>query len=239
MLKPYGKIVPLFEWPNNDFRRKRNWLAFHSSLEKRGIKMVRIIMAGVVGGLLLFVGGAASHMGLDLEGRAFREIQDESVARDFFSKHATEPGIYGFPAMNPNSPSMSEAEQTAEWDRVGKLYKEGPAVIFIVAPRGEEMMSGQQLGGEAFFNILAALVVAFVASHLSDRCRFLTRWSLIVLIGVASWLSLSSSLAIWYRFPWPFIMDGLYVSLIEWLLAGFAIALIVPSYGSAQPRKND
>jgi hypothetical protein len=27
--------------------------------------------------------------------------------------------------------------------------------------------------------------------------------------------------------------------LIEWLLAGFAIALIVPSYGSAQPRKND
>ncbi|MEQ1902626.1 MAG: hypothetical protein ABL888_00405 [Pirellulaceae bacterium] len=201
--------------------------------------MLRVIMAGIVGGLLLFVGGAASHMGLELEGRTFRVIQDESAARDFFNKQAIEPGIYGFPAMSPNFPSMSADEQTAEWERVGKLYKEGPAVISIVAPRGEEMMSGQQLGGEAFFNILAALVVAFVASHFSDRCRLLTRWSLIVLIGVSGWLALSTSLAVWYRFPWSFTMDGLYVVLIEWAMAGLAIALIVPPYGNQSAQAND
>ena len=194
--------------------------------------MMRVIIAGIVGGLLLFVGGAVSHMTLDLEGRAFQAVQNEAAGRDFFNAHAKAPGIYGLPAMNPNFKSMSEAEQTAEWERVAQLYGDGPSAIMIVAPRGEEMMSGQQLGGEAFFNILAALVVAFVVSHLSDRCRFLTRWSIVVLIGVAAWLSLSTSWAIWYRFPWAFIMDGLYVSLIEWSLAGLAIAFIVPPYGT-------
>jgi hypothetical protein len=34
-------------------------------------------------------------------------------------------------------------------------------------------------------------------------------------------------------------MDGLYVILIEWAMAGLAIALIVPPYGNQSARAND
>jgi hypothetical protein len=53
------------------------------------------------------------------------------------------------------------------------------------------------------------------------------RLLMVVLIGVGGWLALSTSMALWYRFPWPFILDQLYAGLIEWGLAGLAIAIIV------------
>lgn len=188
--------------------------------------MVRIVVAGVVGGLLLFAGGAISHMFLNLESRSFQPVKDEDAARTFIDAQAREPGLYGFPMMNPRFSEMTTDEQTAEWNRVNELYKQGPSAYLIVAPRGEDMMSFVQLGGEALTDILAALLVAFVVFHLSTGCRFPLRWLAVLAIGVAGWLSISTSFALWYRFPWPFVLDGLYVVLIEWALAGLAIALI-------------
>jgi hypothetical protein len=189
--------------------------------------MLRVIIAGLIGGALLFCGGAFSHMFLELEGRAFRPIKSEEAARTFVDENAAEPGIYGFPFMNPEFANMTPEEQTAEWNRVNERYKAGPAAYVIVAPRGEQMMSGVQLGGEFLFDVVAGLLAAIVASQLSSRCSFFTRWALMVVVGVVGWVSLSTSWALWYRFPWQFILDGLYVVLIEWAAAGLAIALIV------------
>jgi hypothetical protein len=124
---------------------------------------------------------------------------------------------------------MEAAEYEAEYKRINELYKKGPAGYLIVAPRGEEMMGTTQLGGEFLGNVIAALFVCVLVANFSPQLTVLSRWLLVVLIGPIGWLTLSLSHGLWYRFPMPFILDGLWVSIAEWAVAGLAIALIVRS----------
>ncbi len=183
---------------------------------------MRVLLAGILGGLFVFGGGAISHMFLELESRAIRPVGDERAAGEFLDRHAEDAGIYGTPMMNPDAEDMN-----VEYERINELYKKGPSAFIVVAPRGEDMMGPMQLGGEAVFDVLAALTVAFIVSRLSPQVRLFERWFIVMLFGLAAWATISTSWALWYRFPWLFILDGLYVALIEWALAGLVIAALV------------
>lgn len=189
--------------------------------------MVRVLIAGIVGGIFLFVGGAFCHMVLGLEFRTFGRFADEGQVREFIQGQNLEPGIYGFPQLDANFDRLSSADQTSEEERLKAAYREGPTGYWIIAPNGEDMAGPRQFGSELVANILAAFMAAFVAAHLSSYTTFVRRWLLIALIGPVAWLSLVASYAIWYRYPIPFVLDGLYAAIIEWVLAGAAIAFIV------------
>lgn len=189
--------------------------------------MVRVLIAGIVGGVLVFCGGAFTHMALGLEGRAFSRLAKEEEVRAFFAKQELAPGIYGFPMMKEGYEKLSSVEQAKEWERVSVEYKKGPAAYIIVPPNGEEMMSGKQLGSEFATNVLAALIAAWILACLAPDKTFCWRFGIVLSLGLFTWLSTSASYLIWYRFPAAFILDGLYASLIEWGVAGLAIAAIV------------
>jgi hypothetical protein len=99
--------------------------------------------------------------------------------------------------------------------------------LIVVAPTGEDMMGPKELGLELATNIGAALIAAWIISRTAPKMGFITRWIIVVLLGVFTWLSTSASFYIWYRFPMATILDGLYAALLEWALAGLVIALIV------------
>jgi hypothetical protein len=189
--------------------------------------MVRILIAGLVGGGLLFAGGAFSHMALNFESRAFKRLPDEPAARKFIVNQALHAGIYSFPALSSKYDQMTGAEQSAEESRIQAEFRAGPAGMFVLAPQGQEMMGARQLVGELIGDMVAALLAAFVAAHFTLAATFARRWLLIILLAPISWLTLTLSFELWYRFPMAFIRDGLFVSLIEWTLAGGAIAAIV------------
>jgi hypothetical protein len=197
--------------------------------------MIRILLAGVLGGALVFGGGALSHSVLQLEGRHIERLPDEAKFREFVNKEGVPPGMFGFPSLPADFASLPPEEQTKQWDRVNELYKKGPSAFVIVAPSGEEMMGIPQLGGEAVSNVLAALIVAFVLCRTSPDTGYVMRFLIVVLFGVFTWLSTSASYALWYRFPWPFILDGFYCSLIEWGMAGLVMAAIAKGTPPATP----
>jgi hypothetical protein len=196
--------------------------------------MVRVLLAGVVAGVLVFAAGAFSHVVLELEGRAFKRVQDEAAVRDLIGKQAPEAGIYSFPSCH-GLESLSGEEQKKEWDRLNEEYKQGPAGTLIVAPTGEDAMGPKQLGLEFLTNVAAALIAAWIVSRTAPGTGFITRWLIVFLLGAFTWLSTSASFAIWYRFPTPFILDGLYAALIESAVAGLAIALIVRPAPNGKP----
>lgn len=198
--------------------------------------MARVIVAGVVGGLLVFAAGAFSHLALKLEGRAYGRLEDEAGLREYLCRNALAPGIYMFPQMAVDFDQMPADLKEKEWSRVSELYKQGPSANLIIAPTGEDVMGPKKLGLEALTDIVAALIAAWVVSR-ARGAGVLTRWLIVLLLGAFTWVSTSASFAIWYHFPWPFILDGLYCSLIEWGAAGVAIAIIVrPVRSSADPR---
>jgi hypothetical protein len=186
--------------------------------------MFRIVIGSLLGGFLMFMGGAFSHMGLELETAAMIDLPGETEFKTLVADQKVAPGMYSFPGMNMNLSSLSPEEQAKAMERYEEQYRQGPAGILIIAPTGEASMSSKQLILEFVANLGAAFVACLFLYNLNPNIGFIGRWLLIVAIAPASWLTLTFSHWLWYRFPMGFVVDGLTCALIEWAIAGVVIA---------------
>ena len=180
---------------------------------------VRILVAGLVGGILVFFMGFVEHELLGWGARTFSDIEKDDEFRENLKGHRLEPAIYAFP-------KMPKDRSPAEMDRFMKNLAAGPSGFVIVAPSGDMNMP-KMLGLEFLSNVIAALIAAWIVSLISADKPFLWRWKVVVLMGIFGWISIVASYGIWWRFPWPFIRDDLLCTILEWCVGGAAIAGIV------------
>ena len=184
---------------------------------------VRILIAGLVGGILVFFTGFVEHEVLGWGSRTFSAVKKEDQFRAEIRGHRLEPAMYAFPSM----PKTRE-----EMEPFIKKWEEGPSGFLIVAG---DMNMGLMVGLELLSNVIAALIAAWIVSLISADKTFLWRWKVVVLMGVFGWLSLVASYGIWWQFPWAFIRDDLLGAILEWCIGGAAIAAIIP--GTAKEKK--
>jgi hypothetical protein len=183
----------------------------------------RILVAGIIGGILIFIMGAVNHMVLGLQGRAMSKLPDEaSFVADLKGRNLP-PGLYMFPAMQEGGDQQDQAQWYKE---LNERYKTGPAGLLLIVPPGHDMMGPQTLGMELVTDVIAALLASWIVSLIGADIGF-GRWLAVLVIGVIGWFSLTASYGIWYRFPHAFVHDELYCALLEWSVAGAAIAAIV------------
>lgn len=182
---------------------------------------VRILVAGLVAGILVFFMGFVEHELLGWSARAFSSLDKNAEFRDHVRGHKLDTGMYPFPKM-PKDKTPEEME------RFSKEWKPGPSGFLIVAPPGD-MNMGKMLGGEFVSNVIAALIAAWIVSLIAAEKTFLWRWKAVVLMGIFGWVSISVSNYLWWQFPWTFIRDDLLCTILEWCVGGAAIAAIIPS----------
>jgi hypothetical protein len=187
--------------------------------------MIRIIIAAIVGGLVMFCWGAFSHMVLPFAEAGVRSAPNEAAVTAALETNLKEPGFYFVPGMaNMSSPT---AEEQAEW---AAKYEKGPTAIIVYHPTGEKPMSVAQFGKELGSNILAALFVALILSFSS--ASFIRRIEIATLVGAAGWASISLSQWNWYRFPTPIVLAEGFDQIVGWLITGIVLAIIVKPRGN-------
>jgi len=179
--------------------------------------MTRVLLGGLVGGIIVFFWGAIAHMALPLGMMGMSSIPDEEPVLAAM-KQIREPGLYMFPGF---SPSMSAQEREARFAKA----KAGPSGILVITPSGAEAMTPRQLLTELASNMLAALVGAFLLSRITGS--YPSRVVCTGLMGVFSWLSIVVSYWNWYGFPTAFALGEGITEVVGWLLAGLALAAIV------------
>ena len=183
--------------------------------------MKRIAIAAIAGGVIVFVWSSIAHVLLPLGEMGISTLPNE--APFIAALKGSKDGLYFFPGMDMSHKPTPE-EQKA-WEA---KVQAGPTGILVYSERGEAM-SPRQLGSEFLSNVLAALVAAWIASLLA--APYGRRVLAIALLGLFAWLSLTVSYWIWYRFPGSFILAEGITEVVGWLLAGLAIAKIVPRAG--------
>ncbi len=183
----------------------------------------RIVTAGIVGGVVMFIWGALSHMALGIGDMGMKSLPGEDVVMPAMKSSISERGFYMFPAMDEND--TSEAAMKA-WE---EKYKQGPRGIVVFDPQGGEAMSPMQLGTELASNIVAALFAAIILARIGTS-RF-GRTMMGTAIGLVAWLSIDASYWNWYRFPDLFTMSQLIDQTAGWFLTGGTIALVLPKPG--------
>jgi hypothetical protein len=167
--------------------------------------------------------GFVAHGVLELQGRAFQNIPEGETFVDQLKTRELKPGLYWFPDM----PTGAEHNDKAKMDEANQRYKVGPAGLLLVVPPGNDMMTAKTLGLELGTDIISALLAAWIVSLISVDVGFGRRWLAVVVMGAFAWFSLTTSYGIWYHFPHTFIHDEFLCALMEWSVAGVAIAAIV------------
>jgi hypothetical protein len=182
--------------------------------------MVRIVLAAILGGLLMFVWGAVSHTLLPFGRDALKPIPNEAVVMSNLGGNLVEPGMYFFPWTDMSG--KATPEQQAAWQ--AKIAS-GPSGLMVYRPSGGESMSPRQLVTEFASNVLAALFGAFLLLQLPGG--FGRRVLSMAAIGIAAWLSISVSQWTWYGFSTPFLLGDLADQFGGWLLAGIGMASLI------------
>jgi hypothetical protein len=126
---------------------------------------MKVLIAGVVGGLLVFCWSAVSHMALPLGEMGIEQSGGPNEAAILESLKADLPasGLYMLPTADPSitDPKLQMEDAMQKWSA-------GPSAVINYRAEGMSAMGTQTLGKEAAANVLAALIAAIVLA--ASKC---------------------------------------------------------------------
>jgi hypothetical protein len=182
--------------------------------------MGKILIGGVIGGLVLFFWGFVSHMLLPLGEMGMQSLRQEEGVAAALKNDVIEPGLYFLPGRDMSKKPTQE-EMQAHMEKVAK----GPYAFMVVYPAGRDTSLGKRLPIELGTNVVCALLAAMIVSQL--RPGFFVRVACVTLIGVLASVMSDVPFWNWYGFPTDFTLAQLIEHSVGWLLAGIALAAIV------------
>lgn len=186
--------------------------------------MGRILVAGLVAGIVVFCWAAVAHMLLPLGMVGMKVSADATQQNLLTTMHGQfeGEGIYMLPM-----PQQAQWEDQAAMTEFGVRAATMPYAFVVYQPQGRDGMAsmGRLLANQAGIDILAGLLAAFVAAAVvGSRMK---RVAVVTAMGIFSWLTISVPYWNWYRFPADFTGAALIEHGVGWLLGGLAIAFVL------------
>jgi hypothetical protein len=180
---------------------------------------MRILVAAILGGIVMFLWGGLAHMALGLGNQGIHQPADEdTVLSSLHEGLGAEPGVYLLPSFDPNKWSDQAAKAAYAQKAVVSPY-----ALVVYLPQGDDMTQmGRQLSRQWASDTLASLALAFVMGLAAFG--FARRMLIAAIAPIFAWLSVLVPYWNWYRFPGSFTWAALVEQLIGWLLAGAVMA---------------
>ena len=198
----------------------------------------KIILAGLVGGVIMFLWGFISHMVLPLGEAGFKTLPHEDAVLPAISAQIKEDGLYIFPwpESPPGTPMPVNAESRKKTEQ---LFQTAPHGLLLFHTPPAAMLSGGQLGTELATNCVSSLLAAMLVSMaLGCLGSFARRVFFVAAIGLIAGVAVNVPDWNWYGFPSNFTLAQIAEHVIGFAAAGLAIAAIIkPAAASGQASK--
>ncbi|WP_158752883.1 hypothetical protein [Dyella sp. S184] len=180
---------------------------------------MRVLVAGLIGGILMFLWGVVAHMALGLGNVGLKQPASESVVLSTLHEGlGDKAGVYILPSLDPKK--MGDAAEVIAYQQQAIR---SPYAWVVYMPQGDDMTRmGPQIGRQWASDTLSALALAFVMGLAG--LGFRRRLALAAVAVAFAWLSSMVPYWNWYRFPLDFTWAALIEQLIGWLIAGAAMA---------------
>jgi hypothetical protein len=180
---------------------------------------MRILVAAILGGIVMFFWGAVAHMALGLGNVGmYQPAHEDTVLSSLHEGLGATPGVYMLPSFDPHK--WGDATAKAAYAQKAAA---SPYAMVVYLPQGEDMTQmGPQLSRQWASDTLASLALAFVMGLAAFSFR--KRMLLAAIAPVFAWLSVLVPYWNWYRFPGSFTWAALVEQVIGWLIAGAVMA---------------
>jgi hypothetical protein len=172
----------------------------------------RVILAGVLGGVAMFVWTSIAHMLLPLGEAGIKQIDKEEALLGAMQSTLNAPGFYMFPNMPPGNDQAQYQQKIAN----------GPSGLLIYFPR-RDFSFGKLLGFEFITELIEALIATYLLS-LSSASRFGGRLGFYALIGIIAAIATNISYWNWYGFPIAYTASYIFTIWMGYVCAGLVAA---------------
>ena len=187
--------------------------------------MKKMLLAGLVGGLVVFVWGFVAHALLPLGEMGLTPMPVNSPLLESMKSNLLQEGLYYFPGREVGR-QQTKAED-AVWT---SKYKMGPNGLLLYHPTGSDPMSVRRLGIQLATDVAGALLLAYllvaIAGTTGAQVKLAKQLRIAAVAGIFGWLSISVAHWNWYGFPCAFILAELIDQVVSWTLAGLVMALL-------------
>lgn len=184
----------------------------------------RMVLAALLGGLVIFIWGALSHMVLQLGDKGMGPLPGgEAQVAAALKENVKAPGIYWIPGGDMQRVRSDEA-YAKEWE---EKLRAGPYALMVVKPDGSEPMSPMQLAREFATSVGMALIAVFLIVAAGGLSGMFARIAFCVLLALFGYLQHDVRFWNWYGFPPEFTIAQLIDKVVAGVLLGIVISLVI------------
>lgn len=184
--------------------------------------MGRIVLAGLIGAVAMFIWSAVAHTVTPLGDATIGQLSETSPApAGLLAELGDKDGLYVFPGVG-GDPHADEAAAA----KMAERMKTGPSGFVLYHGPGRSDAMAPLMIREFVLELVQSLILAWLLAGLAVAT--LGRRVLVALAaGVAVGIGTNGSYWVWWGFPLEYTLGSVAIQVIGYTLAGVAIALIL------------
>jgi len=187
---------------------------------------MRILVAGVLGGIAMFIWTSIAHMALPLGEAGIGEIPNESVVLSAMqSSMGEKTGLYIFPGLgvgkNPTREERNEAMKQMQ-----QKIAANPSGILMYHPPGRQFAFGKSLAVEFGTEVVQAILVIWLLAQ-TRIGSFAGRVGFVLVAGIMAAITTNVSYWNWYGFPAVYTASYMLIEIVGFLLVGVIAGLVL------------
>lgn len=186
----------------------------------------RVVIAGILGGLTMFVWLFVAHTFLPLGELGVGEIPNEAPVLSAMQSSIPQSGFYIFPGFGLG-PNPTLAQRNAEMPAYMKKYEQSPHGVLVYHPPSGAFNFGAALARAGALHLLEGLLAAWLLSWAAAGRTYSERAGFVVILGALAAVTTNVEYWNWYEFPGNYIAGYMVTQIIGFAFVGLVVAAFV------------
>src|SRR5438067_7369106 len=187
---------------------------------------MRILVAGIAGGIVMFVWTSIAHMALPLGEAGINEIPNESALLSAMqSSIGDDAGLYIFPGLGVGKNATRE-EKSEAMKQMQQRIAANPSGILMYHPPGRQFAFAKSLAVEFSTEVLEAILAISLLAQ-TRIASFGGRVGFVLLAGILAAMATNVSYWNWYGFPGVYTASYMLIEVVGFVLVGVAAGLVL------------
>ena len=181
--------------------------------------MKRIVIAGILGGVAMFVWMFVAHVVLPLGEVGISEMSnDQPVLAAMQGQIGSGSGLYLFPAMGLG-PNATRAQKNAAMKDYEQKLASTPSGLLLYHPPGNKGITPARLATEFLFEVVESLLLVFLIAK-ARISTFGARLGFATAAGLLAAIPTNASYWNWYGFPANYTQAYMFIQLVGFIFVG-------------------
>jgi hypothetical protein len=186
---------------------------------------MKILLAGILGGIAMFIWTSIAHLVLPLGEAGISEIPNESaVLSAMQSNIGDQTGLYIFPGLGVGK-NATRQEKNEAMKQIAAKAASGPSGLLMYHPT-RPFTFGKWMAIEFGTELLEAILVVFLLGQ-TRIASFAGRVRFVFVAGILAAIATNVSYWNWYGFPSVYIGSYMLIQIVGFFVVGIVAALVL------------